>query len=137
MTPVHRVEQHYVSVVAGRQSALSVGAAQHAGRVDRAGGERLPRRHVQLRAGKRADERQALAERAAGVEVRGQGHCGPCVYQVTSRGHGTAEEERARREQHTHDVACGERANALVPVASRWSTERAPSSTASGIAPAP
>ena len=90
---------------------------------------------MQLRAGERADERQARRERAARVEVGRERDRRTGVDERPARGHRPVEEERARREQHADDVARGQFADPVPPVASRWSTDRAPSSTASGIAP--
>jgi len=60
---------------------------------------------MELRCGEGADERQTLAEGAARVEVRCQGDGGAGVDECSRRRHRPAEEERARRQEHAHDVA--------------------------------
>ena len=67
-----------------------------------------------LRAGERADERQALAERAPRVEVGREREAGSGVDQRARRRHRPPEEERARGEQDGCDVARGQRPDALV-----------------------
>ena len=60
----------------------------------------------------------------------------PASTSARAGGIGRPEEERARRQQHTGHVARARaRRRPPRPVASRWSTDRAPSSIASGIAP--
>ena len=58
-------------------------------------------------------ERQALAERAARVEVGGERDGGAGVDEGAPRRHRPAEEERARREQDADDVARRERPHAV------------------------
>ena len=65
----------------------------------------LGRRELQLCRRQRADERQALAERAAGVEVGGEGDRRACVDERPGRGHRAPEEQRARRQEHRDHVA--------------------------------
>ncbi len=79
------------------------------GRVDRDGGQGLLGSQVELGAGERADERQARRERAARVEVRRERDRGAGVGERPARRHRPIEEERARRQEHAHDVARGER----------------------------
>ena len=77
--------------------------------IHRAGGERLGRRELQLRARERADERQALAKRRPRVEVRRQRDRHAGVHERAGRRHRAAEEQRARRQQDGDDVARRER----------------------------
>src|SRR5207249_4483809 len=67
------------------------------------------RAEPELRARQRADERQALAERAAGVEVGRERNGCARVGELTGWWHRTAEEERARGQEHADDVALRER----------------------------
>ena len=89
----------------------------------------------ELRAGEGADEREALAEGAPGVEVGGEDHDRACVGERAARRHRPSEEERGDGQQHRGDVARPQGGDAFAAVASRWSTERAPSSTARPTAP--
>ena len=57
----------------GRRRPIPVRAAEDVRGVRRRGDERLLGRELHLRAGEREDEREAVAERAAGVEVRREG----------------------------------------------------------------
>ena len=118
-------------------TALPAGAAEHVRGVHGARGQRLlPALMPQLRGRERADERQAFAEGAAGIEVGCERNDAPGVDERPRRRHRPAEEQRARRQEHAVDVAPRQRrGRRRLPVASRWSTERAPSSIASGIAP--
>ena len=113
VAPVGRVEQDDVGAVARREPPEPVGAAEHVRRVDRAGRERLRRRELQLRRRERAAERQALAERAARVEVGRERDGRAGIDERAARRHRPAEEERARGQQHADDVARGERAHAV------------------------
>ena len=97
----------------GARRPFAVGPAEDVRRVDGAGRERLSRRKPELRARERADERQALAERAARVEVRGQRDRAACVDERAAGRHRAAEEERARRQEDAHDVALRERSHAV------------------------
>ena len=124
--------------IAGRDPADCVGAPEHVRGVDGAR-RRAPRPGASPScvAGERADERQALAERAPGVEVGRERDRRPGVDErprrAASAGRGRARRrEAARRRRRSRASA----ATPSGPVASRWSTERAPSSIASGIAPA-
>ena len=108
-----------VRVVAWREPALAVGAAEHVRRVHGARGQGLLGRHGQLRRGERADEREALAERAARVEVRRERDGRARVEERAGGRHRAVEEQRARRQQDAGDVARRERRGAAAPVASR------------------
>ncbi len=78
-------------------------------RVDRARNQSFLGRDLHLRGRERADEREALAERAARVEVRRERNGGARVDQRTGRRHRPVQEERARREQDAGYVARRER----------------------------
>src|SRR5205085_3356080 len=98
----------------GLEPTDAVGAAQDVGRVDGAGAERLRRRQLELGRGERADEREALAEGAARVEVRRERDGRAGLDKRAGGRHRPAEEERARREEHAGDVARRERAHAVL-----------------------
>src|SRR5919204_562564 len=68
---------------------------------------------MELGARKRADERQALAEGAAGVEVGRQRDGGTRVDERPRRRHRPVEEESARGEQDSRHVASAERPDAV------------------------
>ena len=61
------------------------------------------------------DEREALAERAAGVEVRRERDRSARVDERAGRRHRTRKEERAGGQQHTSHVALGQRGDTLWP----------------------
>src|SRR4029079_3246439 len=94
---------------------LAIGTVEHVRRVHRARGERLLGCELELRRCQRADERKALAEGAAGVEVRRERDRRTGVDERATTWHGAAEEERARRQQDTSDLALGARRSALLP----------------------
>ncbi len=71
--------------------------------------ERFFRRERHLRRRERADEREALAERAARVEVGRERDSSARVDERACGRHRAVQEERARREEDTGDVARGER----------------------------
>src|SRR5919106_5811144 len=76
VAPVVGGEEDEVGVVTGLDAALPVRPGEDVRGVHGAGGERLRRLEPpELRARERAHEREALAERAARVEVRGEGDC--------------------------------------------------------------
>ncbi len=61
----------------------------------------------ELRAGERADERQAFAEGASGVEIRRQRDCGSRICESPGRWHRPSEKERAGRQENADDIAVG------------------------------
>ena len=103
--PVRPVEQDEIGVEPRRDAALAAGEAEHVRRVDGARSQSLRRRQLQLRRRERADEREALAECAARVEVGRERDRGPGIDERARRRHRPIEKERARREEHTDDVA--------------------------------
>src|SRR5690349_16838472 len=107
VAPVGGPEEGDVGPEAGREPT-AVLPAEDVGRVDRAGSERLCGRQLQLGRRERADERQALAERAPGVEVRRERDCGAGVDESPRRRLRAVEEERARRQEDADDVARAE-----------------------------
>ena len=114
IAPVGGVQQDQVGVVARCEPAFAVRPAEHVGGVDRARAERLGGRELQLGGGERADEWEALAEGAAGVEVGREGDGGARVHQPPPRRHPPSQEECARGKQYRGDAATGECSNALV-----------------------
>ena len=105
VSPVGRVEEDEVGAVARRNPPPPVGPAQDVRCIDGAGGERLRGRQLELRRRQRAADRQALAECAARVEVGREGDRGARVDEGAPRRHRPTEEERARRQEHSDDVA--------------------------------
>jgi hypothetical protein len=77
------------------------------------GGERLARAQPELGRSERQHEREALAERAARVEVGGERDRGTGVDERPGRRHRPCQEERAAGEQHAGDVAGGERGDSI------------------------
>ena len=63
----------------------------------------------------RRNDREALAERAAGVEVGRHRNRGPRVDERPRRRHRPVEKERARRQKNADDIARGEHSDAGVP----------------------
>src|SRR5207253_9746585 len=90
-----------------------VGAPEHVGGVDRARWECFSRREMELRRGERTDKREALAEGAAGVEVRRQRHCCAGIDEPSRGRHWPVEKERARGQKYADDVTLGERPDPL------------------------
>src|SRR5215217_7581462 len=79
VAPVRHVEEDDVGTVARREPTDRARATENVCGVHGAGGQRLGRREPELRGGERADERQALAERAPRIEVGRQGDGRPRV----------------------------------------------------------
>ena len=91
--------------IAGPEAADPVVAAEHMSGIDGRRCQRLFGCELHLRAREREDERQAVAERAPGVEVRRQGDERTGIDERACRRHRPAEEERARRQKDAGDVA--------------------------------
>ena len=113
VAPVGCIEEHDVRSEAWGETPHAVGPSEDVRRVHRARGERLGRREPKLRARERADEREALAERAPRVEVGRERDRGAGVDERAAGRHRPAEEERAHGEQHADDVGARERGRAL------------------------
>ena len=113
VAPVGRVEERDVGAVTGREPADPVGASEHVSRVDRAGGEGLRRGQMELRRRERADERQALTEGTARVEVGGERDRGPGIDERSRGRHRPVEEECARGQEHPDHLARRERSDPL------------------------
>ena len=97
----------------GASRPLLFGPTQDVSRVDGAGRQCLGGRKPELRTGERADERQALAERAPWVEVRGERDGSARFHERAGGRHRATEEERARGQQHAHHVARRQCVNAV------------------------
>ena len=112
MPPVARVEEDEVGAVAGCDAA-AVGQPEDVRGVHGARRERLLGSEAELRAGERADDREALAVGAAGVEVRRERDRRARVGERAAGRHRAVQVERGDREQHADDVARGQRRDAL------------------------
>src|ERR671918_136405 len=115
VAPVGDVEEHEVGLETGLDPSCAVAAAKDVRGVDRAGRERLGRRHPHLRAREAHDDWEALAEGAARIEVGSQRDDRTRVNEVARRRHRATEEESRRREQHGRDVARPQDPNSFRP----------------------
>src|SRR5918995_2981531 len=104
VAPVWGVEEEHISLVAWREPA-DVFGAEHVRRVGRAGAEGFCWREPEAGACQVHHQRQRLAERASGVEVRGERQDRSLVGQEAGRREGQVEEESARGEKYGRNVA--------------------------------
>ena len=112
VAPVRGSQEDEIGGVTGRDTTGLSAATQDVGCVDGARGQGLCRSQVELRDRERGDQRKALAERAAGIEVGRKSDHRPRVDERATRRHRPVEIERAGREQDGRDVGGCERADA-------------------------
>src|SRR5215213_8491674 len=133
VAPVGGVEDANVGFIAGRQ-ATDIIKTEHLGGVYSTRPQRLSGGEREAGTGEVHYQRQRLAEGASGIEVRGEGDDGPLLdEQAGGRGRSRNSPQAGSRTAATSLLA--RRCAPSSPVFSRWSTLRAPSSMARGIAP--
>ena len=114
VAPVGCVDQDEVGPEPGGDPATVV-EAEDVGGVDGAGGQCLLGREGELGACERADDREALAECAPGVEVGGERDGRSGVDERARRRHRPREGERGDGQEDGDDVAGGEKRDAVAP----------------------